>query len=100
MPEKANYFRLMTTLNLTPDQTAVLTAISEQMDRQVAAKYWHSCRIPTDLVPVPAGMSQSKMRRTLTELRKQGLVNTRNGLWWALPAGRVAVGFSEWYSTR
>lgn len=89
---------MTTTLNLTPDQKAVLTAISEQMDRQVAAKYWHSCRITTDCLPVPAGMTQAKMRRTMTELRKLGLVNYRNGLWWAMPAGRVAVGFSEWYS--
>lgn len=70
---------------------AALQALQEQMERQKASNDWNGSRVPNAMLQPPEGMSDSKYRKTLTPLRKAGLVHTRNGMWWVLPEGREVL---------
>jgi hypothetical protein len=70
------------------DLIAGLRALMDQSERQRTGVDFSyppkSVRVMTGMLRPPEGMSDSKYRRQLTQLRQLGLVYTRNGAWWPL----------------
>jgi hypothetical protein len=53
---------------------AVLTALAEQSDHQQAHNDWNGSRVPNGMLQLPDGVSESKYRKVLTQLRRAGYV--------------------------
>jgi hypothetical protein len=76
---------------LSPIGHAVLAALDAQSAAQVRRKDWNRLKVPNGAFNLPDGISESKYRKTLTELRRVGYVNNRDGMWWVCTEGRVQL---------
>jgi hypothetical protein len=70
------------------DAIAVLRSLVAQVDAQIVARPHVDDRLPTSAVQPPAGMSESRTRKMLADLRTRRLVGYRQGRWYVCDEGR------------